>query len=131
MHPTIYNSIMYLHIITVVPCIFMGAYIFISKKGTARHKLIGKTYMLLMVITALLTLLLPARVGPQFLSHFGFIHLFSILTLYSVPTAIMAIRKGNVRRHKIKLTLLYIGAILIAGGFTLAPGRYLHGVFFG
>lgn len=126
-----YLILMYSHLVTVIPCIFIGAYLFMRKKGTKHHKTIGKVYMILMLITACISLWLPAAVGPQFLGHFGFIHLFSILTLYSIPTAIIAIKRGNVRRHKIKLTLLYIGAIVIAGGFTFAPGRYMHELFFG
>ncbi|GAK90906.1 membrane protein [Nonlabens ulvanivorans] len=84
-----------------------------------------------MMITAIVSLFLPALVGPQFLNHFGWIHLFSFLTLYSIPTALIAIKQGKVRKHKIKMIMLYVGAIMIAGGFTLVPGRYLHGIFFG
>lgn len=131
MSDSTYLLLMYSHIVTVVPCIFLGAYLFIRSKGTPGHRFIGKIYMSLMLITASITLFMPAAVGPQFLGHFGFIHLFSVLTLYSIPTAIIAIKRGNVRKHKIKLTLLYIGAIIIAGGFTFAPGRYMHELFFG
>ena len=28
------------------------------------------------------------------------------------------------------MIIVYIGAIVLAGGFTLAPGRLLHQVFF-
>jgi uncharacterized membrane protein len=84
-----------------------------------------------MAITAVVSLFMPAMVGPQFLGHFGWIHLFSFLTLWSVPTAYIAIRKGQVKKHKIKMILLYIGALMIAGGFTFMPGRYMYEVFFG
>lgn len=120
---------MYAHLITVVPCFFIGAYLLVVKKGTKNHKSIGKVYMFLMFTTAIITLFIPAQVGPHFLHHFGWIHLFSFLTLYSVPTAIIAIRKKQVRKHKIKMILLYFGAIIISGGFTFVPGRYLHNVF--
>jgi uncharacterized membrane protein len=100
-------------------------------KGAAGHKLLGKLYMSLMLITASISLFMPANVGPQFLGHFGFIHAFSFLTLYSIPTAVLAIKGGDVRKHKIKLVILYLGAIVIAGGFTLAPGRYMNELFFG
>lgn len=126
-----YAILMYAHLITVVPCVFLGAYVLLAKKGTSVHRFLGKIYMILMLITALITLFMPALVGPQFLGHFGWIHLFSFLTIYTVPTAYTAIRKGNVRAHKRKMVLLYIGAILIAGGFTFAPGRYLNELFFG
>lgn len=122
---------MYAHLITVVPCFFIGGYLLAVKKGTPFHKSLGKVYMTLMFTTAIITLFMPAFVGPQFLSHFGYIHLFSFLTLYSLPTAIIAIKKGQVRKHKVKMIILYMGAILIAGGFTFFPGRFLHTFFFG
>lgn len=122
---------MYTHLITVVPCIFLGAYLLFFRKGNALHKMLGKIYMSLMMFTAIVSLFLPALVGPQFLQHFGWIHLFSLLTLYSIPTALIAVKKGQIKKHKIKMVLLYIGAIMIAGGFTLVPGRHLHEVFFG
>lgn len=126
-----YDFLMYSHLITVVPCVFLGAYVLLAKKGTGIHRFLGKIYMVLMLITALITLFMPAMVGPQVLNHFGWIHLFSFLTIWTVPTAYTAIRKGNVRAHKRKMVLLYFGAILIAGGFTFAPGRYLNELFFG
>jgi uncharacterized membrane protein len=87
--------------------------------------------MVSMLITATVSLFMPAMVGPQVLGHFGWIHLFSFLTLWSVPTAYIAIKKGQVKKHKIKMILLYIGALMIAGGFTFVPGRYMYEVFFG
>ncbi|MDT0606114.1 DUF2306 domain-containing protein [Croceitalea rosinachiae] len=127
----IYEYLMFAHLITVVPCVFLGAYVLLAKKGTGIHRTLGKIYMVLMLTTALITLFMPALVGPQFIGHFGWIHLFSFLTIYTVPTAYTAIRKGNVRAHKRKMILLYFGAIIIAGSFTLAPGRYLNQLFFG
>ncbi len=125
-----YDILMFSHLVTVVPCIFLGAYLLLVTKGTPIHRLLGKIYMVLMLITACISLFMPALVGPQFFNHFGWIHLFSFLTLWTVPTAYTAIRKGNVKSHQRKMVLLYIGAIMIAGGFTLAPGRYLHELFF-
>lgn len=131
MSQQVYNLLMYSHLATVVPCVFLGAYLLIAFKGTPIHKMLGKIYMSLMFITAIITIFLPAAVGPTLLGHFGWIHLFTILTLWTVPTALIAVRKGNIKAHKRKMLLLYFGAIMIAGGFTLVPGRYLHEVFFG
>jgi uncharacterized membrane protein len=124
------NVLMFAHLVTVVPCIFIGGFLLIAYKGTTLHKMMGKVYMSLMFFTAVVTIFLPANVGPRLFNHFGWIHLFTVLTLWTVPTALMAIRKGNVKAHKRKMILLYAGAILIAGAFTLVPGRYLHEVFF-
>ena len=125
-----YAQLMYLHLFTVVPCVFIGGTLLIIRKGTSFHKIAGRIYMLLMLFTAVVTLFMPALVGPRVLNHFGWIHLFSFLTIYTVPTAYIAIKKGNVRSHKRKMIILYFGALIIAGGFTLVPGRYLHTLLF-
>ena len=122
--------LMYLHLSTVLPCVPLGAYLLAAVKGGGIHKSLGKIYMSLMVFTALVALFIQAQVGPQWLGHFGWIHLFCLLTLYSVPTALLAIRRGDVRRHRFKLWALYLGAIGIAGGFAFWPGRFLHELFF-
>jgi uncharacterized membrane protein len=126
-----YTTLMYLHLATILPAFVLGTVSFILKKGTNTHKIIGRIYMLLMLFTAIITLFMPAFVGSRFLNHFGWIHLFSFLTIYTVPTAYIAIKKGEVKRHKFKMIGLYIGAILIAGTFTFMPGRYMHSLLFG
>jgi uncharacterized membrane protein len=126
-----YDTLMNLHLFTVVPCFLIGTLLLLIRKGTIIHKAFGRVYMVLMLFTACVTLFMPADVGPQFLNHFGWIHSFSFLTIYTVPTAYLAIKKGNVKVHKRKMILLYFGAIIIAGGFTFVPGRYLHEVFLG
>lgn len=126
-----YASLMYAHLVTVIPCVFLGGYLLILQKGTRLHRLLGKIYMILMMITAIITIFMPAMVGPQLFNHFGWIHLFTLLTLWTVPTAYLAIRKGKVKRHQRKMVLLFFGALVIAGGFTFVPGRYMYEVFFG
>ncbi|MCB0558958.1 MAG: DUF2306 domain-containing protein [Lewinellaceae bacterium] len=125
------SELMYIHLATVVPCFFIGTMLLLMKRGTKIHKDLGKIYMVLMLVTAIVTVFMPAQVGPSVFNHFGWIHSFSFLTIYTVPTAYLAIKKGNVKSHKRKMILLYFGAIILAGGFTLTPGRYLHGLFFG
>lgn len=125
-----YDTLMYSHLATVVPCFVIGTIVLLLKKGTKTHVFLGRIYMVLMLITAIITLFMPADVGPRILNHFGWIHSFSFLTIYTVPTAYLAIKKGNVKAHKRKMILLYFGAIIIAGGFTFVPGRYLYNFFF-
>ena len=126
-----YNVLMFLHLFTVLPAFIIGTISLLLKKGTQLHKVLGRIYMILMLFTAILTLFMPAAVGPSLFNHFGWIHLFSFLTIYTVPTAYIAIKKGNIKAHKRKMILLYFGALIIAGAFTFMPGRYLHSVFFG
>lgn len=126
-----YTQLAYLHLATVVPAFAIGALQLLRRKGTPSHKLLGKIYMVLMLATGLITLAMPAEVGPRFLNHFGFIHAFSFLTLYSVPTAFIAARRGNIKAHRGAMLGLYLGGILIAGSFAFTPGRMLHTWLFG
>jgi uncharacterized membrane protein len=61
----------------------------------------------------------------------GFLHLLVLLTLRGVWMAFHTIRKGDIRAHKRHMVMLYFGALIIAGLFSLAPGRLLHRVIFG
>lgn len=89
-------------------------------------------YMALMFSTAILTLFIPTQVGPMVWNHFGVLHLLSLMTIYAVPVAIYAAKKGNLKRHRRAMWILYVGGILIAGAFAvLSEGRYLNGVVFG
>ena len=125
------TPIVLIHLCIILPCILFGTYLIFAKKGTQSHNFIGKLYMILMGLTGVLTLFIPAQVGQNIFNHFGVLHLLSLLTLYTVPSAWFAIKRGDVKSHKYSMISLYIGGIIIAGGFAiLAPGRYLHTLFF-
>lgn len=126
-----YLQLAYLHLATIIPAFLIGTYLLINRKGTAHHKLLGKIYMLLMLITAFITLFMQAGVGSRFLGHFGFIHLFSFSVFVTIPQAYFAAKNGNIRSHKWNMIGLYVGGLLIAGGFTFVPGRLLHTWLFG
>ncbi|MBT4214308.1 MAG: DUF2306 domain-containing protein [Porticoccaceae bacterium] len=126
-----YMQLTYLHLGSLVPAFVIGSYLLLNRKGTPVHKFLGKIYMGLMLFTAFITLFMEALVGPKFLNHFGFLHLLSLFVLYTVPTAYRAIRVGNIKLHKRKMVGLYVGALLVAGVFTLSPGRLIHTWLFG
>ena len=124
--PMSYLQLAYLHLATVVPAFFLGGYLLAQRKGTAQHRWVGKLYMGFMLLTALITLFMPAHVGPTLWGHWGFIHLFSLLVLYCVPAAYLAAQQHRMRSHAANMVGVYVGGILVAGAFTLAPGRLLH-----
>jgi uncharacterized membrane protein len=126
-----YTQLAYFHLATVIPAFFIGAFQLLRRKGTPVHKLLGKIYMVLMLATGLITLAMPAEVGPRFLNRFGFIHIFSLLTLFNVPIAYFAARRGAVKTHRGAMISLYVGGILIAGTLAFMPGRMLHTWLFG
>jgi uncharacterized membrane protein len=121
-----YLPLAYAHLFTVLPAFVIGTYMMLSRKGSPLHRALGKTYLILMLVTGTITLFMPAAVGPKLLNHFGFIHLFSVLTLVSVPRAYFAARRHDVRSHRNNMIGLYVGGLIIAGGFAFMPGRLLH-----
>lgn len=127
-HPimTTGTPLVYAHLATVLPAFVIGTYMMVSRKGSKIHRLLGKIYMALMMTTAVIALFIKAEVGPQLFGHFGFIHLFSILVLQAVPRAYFAARRHDRRAHAIGMISVYVGGLLIAGGFTLMPGRLMH-----
>lgn len=126
-----YTQLAYLHLATVVPAFFIGGLQLIRRKGDSSHRLLGRIYMLMMLATGLITLIMPAQVGPRFIGHFGFIHIFSLMALTGVPMAYFAARHGYIRAHRFAMISLYVGGILIAGAFAFSPGRMLHEWLFG
>ena len=126
-----YMHLTYLHLGTLAPAFVLGTYLLVNRKGTQVHRMLGKLYMALMLFTAIVTLFMNAQVGPLFLNHFGYLHLLSLLVLRTVPLAYRAARRGNIKAHKRHMVGMYIGALLLAGGFTLMPGRLMHSWLFG
>ena len=121
-----YLDLAYLHLGTVVPAFVIGTYLLMKRKGTAQHKMLGKVYMVLMLITAVISLFMEAQVGSKLLDHFGYIHILSVLTLYAVPIAYFSAKQGNIKRHRNSMIALYVGGMLVAGFFAMMPGRLLH-----
>jgi uncharacterized membrane protein len=121
-----YLDLAYIHLTTVASAFLIGTTLLLMKKGTSLHKLLGRIYMPLMLVTAVVTLFMPAKVGPSLAGHFGFIHIFSAMVLYSVPTAYIHARRGNIAKHRSAMIGLYVGGMLIAGSFAFMPGRLLN-----
>jgi len=135
-HPANYENmdylhIAYLHLATVVPAFAIGTIQFLRVKGNPLHRMLGRIYLVLMIVTATIALFMPARVGPTLLGHFGFIHLLCLLTIYAAPKAYLAARRGDINTHKKAMIHLYVGALLIAGALAFMPGRLLNGWLFG
>jgi uncharacterized membrane protein len=124
-----------LHVVTVVPAFVLGTWLlFLSRKGTPRHRVIGKVYLALMAVTALAALCIRSfsdvsmEVGPL---RLGLIHLFVPLTAHGIYGALATVRVGDVGGHRAAMRGLYFGAMIVAGLLAFAPGRIMFRMFFG
>src|SRR5262245_59405900 len=59
------------------------------------------------------------------------IHLLAIFTLGMLPLAVLHARRHRVGRHRNAMIAIFAGALVVAGLFTLMPGRIMHAVVFG
>ena len=48
------------------------------------------------------------------------------LTIFLLGVGIYYARVGNIKRHKETMIALYFFALIVAGFFTLMPGRVMH-----
>lgn len=116
-----------IHVATVVPAALIGPYLFLSRKGSPHHRLVGKVWLGLMVASALSSFFIHTI---NLFLGFSPIHLLSAYVLFGSWNAIRAARAHRIREHKLNVIGIYVGGIIIAGGFTLLPGRVMHEVFF-
>lgn len=117
--PWVRDVALTVHLVTVVPAIPLGAYVILSRKGGARHKLLGKIWLSMMMVTAVATVFIRNVNDGQF----SWIHLFTLLTFIAVPQTILSARKGLIEAHKKHVRNFFIGALVVAGLTAFAPGR--------
>jgi len=126
-----YESIRTLHLFTVFPCVLLGFFqLFIIKKSSSLHRINGSIYVILLAFSALISFFLPAQVGERLANHFGALHLLSIATLSTLIYSLWSLKRGDIKAHRRSMSWLYFTGVIIAGAFTLAPGRFLNEVLF-
>lgn len=118
------HPLVFFHLVTALAALVLGGVILWRRKGTASHRALGWTWAALMAGTALASVFIRDYRMPN-LAGFTPIHLFTLVTAVSLPRGLRAIRRGNVTAHRITMRWLYIGACVLAGVFTLLPGRFL------
>jgi uncharacterized membrane protein len=117
-----------LHAYAALAAFALGVVQLARAKGTTNHRALGYTWVALMLVVAVSSFWIQdMRVwGP-----WSPIHLLSIMVLVMLPTAIYFARVHRVRGHKLTMLGIFSGALIIAGIFTLVPGRIMHRVLFG
>ncbi len=94
-----------------------------SRRGRL-HRAFGYAWVTLMGVTAVSAVFIRDFRLPN-LAGYTFIHLFVPYVLVSLVLAFRALAQGRIAAHRKIMTGTHIGACLIAGVFTLLPGRCL------
>ncbi len=101
-----------------------------SRARTRLHRAAGYAWVTLMVITALSALFISDP-GIPHIAGFGPIHLLIPVVLGSLLLAFRQLVQGNIAGHRRTMLSLYVSACLVAGAFTLLPGRTLGQLVWG
>jgi uncharacterized membrane protein len=117
-----------LHAFSAMAAFALGIVQFTAPKGTLPHRTLGWVWVLLMASVAASSFWIHQLrlVGP-----WSPIHLLSIFTLTMLPLAVWRAHTHRVADHRRIMILLFTGALVVAGLFTLLPGRIMHTVVFG
>lgn len=122
------DPVIQLHAFAAMTAFVLGAVQLAAPKGTPRHKTMGWLWVLLLATIAVSSFWIHTirMIGP-----FSPIHLLSIFTLVMLPLAVLAAHHHRVPQHRRAMIAIFVGALVVAGIFTIAPGRIMHSVVFG
>jgi uncharacterized membrane protein len=117
-----------LHAFAAMTAFVLGVVQFAAPKGTLPHRTIGWIWVGLMAAVAISSFWIHQirLVGP-----WSPIHLLSIFVLVMLPIAVWRAHTHRVAEHRRIMISMFAGALVIAGLFTLVPGRTMHSVVFG
>ncbi|WP_052810981.1 DUF2306 domain-containing protein [Pandoraea vervacti] len=115
-------TIVGVHLAVAVVAMGLGAGILLMRRGTPRHRWMGRLWALAMVATALTSF------GIRELGngHFSWLHGLSLYVLVNLALAVVAIRRGNVKAHRRQMTGLYVGLVVAGLAAVAVPGRPLN-----
>ena len=112
-----------IHLYTSFLAMGLGAIILLCPKGTLPHRVMGGTWVVAMVLSAVSSFWLGGGVLPV-VGHLGPIHLLSLWMLIALAMAVAAISRGQARAHRGWMVGAYLGLMGAFAG-TLAPGRWV------
>ncbi|MGB3625919.1 MAG: DUF2306 domain-containing protein [Henriciella sp.] len=114
------------HVAAALTTLGIGIFLLLAPKGFRMHKTLGWIWVVSMVVTAGSSFLITGI----FQSTYSPIHALSAWTMISLPFGIAAVKRREIKKHRETMTGMFVGGMVIAGLFSLLPGRLLWHVFF-
>lgn len=119
-----------LHAFAAMAAFVLGVVLLAAPKGRLPHRTLGWIWVALILTVAISALWIQGH-GFRLWRSFGPIHLLSIVVLVTAPLGVWYARRHKVDAHRWTMISIFTGALVIAGAFTLVPGRIMHAVAFG
>ena len=109
--------------------LLLGCVQMMRPKGTHIHRWLGRAWVLAMLLVAVSSFWIRGLMPNTLAWGFSPIHLLSIFVIVQLARAIYFARIGTIARHSGIMKGVFWGGLVIAGGFTLIPGRLMFEVF--
>jgi len=123
--PTGFNAVILTHMLAAFAALGLGAFILLRRKGDSTHRVGGRVWAGLMLLTALSSFWIRSN------GTFSWIHGLSVFTIGALGFAVWLAANGQIARHRRAMQNLYVGALVITGLFTLLPQRLLGRALWG
>ncbi len=123
-----------IHMSAAIAAIAVGPLALWARKGRQQrprlHRAFGYAWVTLMLATAISAIFIRDFALPN-IAGYTPIHLLVPIVLLMLVGAFWFLARGNINGHRRTMQNLYLGACVIAGGFTLLPGRFLGDLVLG
>lgn len=123
-----------IHLATALLALVIGpAAIWARRGSTVRskmHRAAGYAWVTCMVIASVSALFISGS-GLPHMAGLSPIHILIPMTLASLFVAFRALARGDIATHQKTMIGTYVGACMVAGAFTVLPGRFLGRLLWG
>ena len=123
-----------IHATAAIGAVLTGPVALWARKGRQQrprlHRAFGYAWVTLMTITAVSALFIHGGGLPN-IAGYSPIHLLVPVTLFGLFGSFVMLARGNIQAHRWIMQRLYLGACVVAGVFTLAPGRLIGNMVWG
>ncbi|MDB5504301.1 MAG: hypothetical protein JWR89_4203 [Tardiphaga sp.] len=118
-----------LHALAAIAAFVLGVMQLVAPKGTLPHRTLGWIWVALMLTVAISAFWIHGH-SFRLWRTWSPIHLLAIFAPVMLAIGVVRARRHRVRAHAIIMSSIFAGALVVAGLFTLVPGRIMHTVVF-
>lgn len=123
-----------IHLSAALGAVVLGPVALWARKGARQrprlHRAFGYAWVTLMLATAISAIFIRDYGLPN-IAGYTPIHLLIPVTLFALFSAFRHLARGNINGHRKAMQSLYVSACIVAGAFTLLPGRTLGNLVLG
>jgi uncharacterized membrane protein len=125
LHPLVTAApLIQLHVAGALMALVLGPVALLRRSRDRWHRVAGVAWVAAMLVTAI------SSFGIRDTGGWSWIHILSVLTLVGLTQGLWALWRGNRAAHGAAMRALYAQALILAGVFTLLPGRRMSRALF-